>query len=86
MKIWLLALLIPPLLMAVLQVKAPCTLTIIARGAPLVLIVVAGHGGCDNIFGIWNNKFLSNPIRKIIYRILGWFPTIAIFPLTLSLY
>ena len=48
----LIALLIFPLLVAILPVKSPCTLTIIARGAPLVLLVVAGHGGCCQIFGI----------------------------------
>ena len=42
--IWLLSLLNFPLLMAILPVKSPCTLTIIARGAPFVLLVVAGHG------------------------------------------
>ena len=46
LKIWLLALLIFPLLMAILPVKSPCTLTIIARDAPLLLLVVAGHGAC----------------------------------------
>ena len=37
---------------AILPVKYPCTLTIIAIGAPLVLVVVAVHGGCCRIFGI----------------------------------
>ena len=49
---WLLALLISPLIMVILPVKYPCTLTIIARVSPLVLVVVAGHGGCFQIFGI----------------------------------
>ena len=49
---WLLALLIFPLLMAILPVKSPCTLTIIARGAPFVLLVIAGHGGCFQILVI----------------------------------
>ena len=49
---WLLSLLISPLLMAILPVKYPCALTIIAIGAPLVLLIVAGHGGCCKIFGI----------------------------------
>ena len=48
MNIWLLALISFPLLVAILPVKS---LTIIARGAPLVLLVVAGHGGCCQIFG-----------------------------------
>ena len=51
-NIWFLALLIFPLLVAILPVKSPCTLTIIARGAPLVLLVVAVHGGCCQIFDI----------------------------------
>ena len=51
-KIWLLALLNFPFLMAFLPVKSPCALIVIARGAPLLLLVVAGHGGCCEIFGI----------------------------------
>ena len=50
--IWLLALLIFPLLMAILPVKSPCTLTIDSRYAPHVLLFVAGHGDCYQIFGI----------------------------------
>ena len=49
---WLLALLNFPLLVAILPLKSSCTLTIIARDAPLLLLVVAGHGGCYQIFGI----------------------------------
>ena len=49
---WLLSLLNLPLLMAILPVKSPCTLSIIARGAPLVICVAAGNGGCCQIFGI----------------------------------
>ena len=52
MNRWLLALLIFPLLMAILPVKFPCTLTMIARVAPFILVVVAGNGGCGQIFGI----------------------------------
>ena len=46
MNRWLLALLIFPFLVAIYPVKCPCTKTITERGAPLVLLVVAGHGGC----------------------------------------
>ena len=49
---WLLALLIFLLLVALFPVKSPCTLTIIARVAPLVLLVVTVHGGCCQIFVI----------------------------------
>ena len=49
---WLLALLNFPLLVAILPVNSPCTLTIIARDASLVILVVAGHDGCYQIFGI----------------------------------
>ena len=52
MNRWLLALIIFPFLMAILPVKSPCTLTIIARGEPFVLPVVAGHVGCCQIFFI----------------------------------
>ena len=71
-----------PLLVVILTVKSPCTLTIIARGAPLVLIFVAGHGGCCRIFGIWNNRLLSNPFWKLICVLLGWVTTrdISIWP------
>ena len=55
---WILALLILPLFMAILPVKYPCTLTIISRGAPLVLLVVVGHGGCYKVFGIKKTGFL----------------------------
>ena len=67
-----------PFLMAILPVKSPYTLTIIARGAPLVLPVVAGHVGCYQIFGIWYNRLLSHPLWKLICGILGWFTTWAI--------
>ena len=49
---WILALLNFPFLMAILPVKSPCTLTIIAIDAPLVLLVVAGRAGCCQVFGI----------------------------------
>ena len=57
--------------MAILPVKSPCALTIIARDAPLVLLVVAGHGGCCQIFGIWVNRLSSHPFWKLIYGLLG---------------
>ena len=60
--------------MATLPAKSLCTLIIIAWGAPLVLLVVAGHDGCCNIFGIWDNRLLSHPFWKLICGLLGWFP------------
>ena len=48
----ILTLLIFPILVAILPVKYPCTLTIITICAPLVLLIVAGHGGRCQIFGI----------------------------------
>ena len=63
--------------MYILPVKSPCTLTIIARIAPLVLLIAAGHGGCWKIFGIWNNRLLSHPLWKLIWGLLGWVPTRA---------
>ena len=68
---WILALLIFPLLVAILPVKSPCTLTIISRDAPLVLLVVAGHGGCCQIFGIRFNRISTHPFWKLIYGLLG---------------
>ena len=73
----ILALLISPLLMAILPVKYPCALTIIAIGAPPVLLVVADHGVCYKIFGIWNNRLLSDPFWKLVCGILLWVPTRA---------
>ena len=67
-----------PFLMAMLPVKYPCTLTIIARGEPLVLVVVAGHGGCCQSFGIWDNSLISHPFWKLICVLLGCVTTIAI--------
>ena len=58
--------------MAIIPVKSPFTLIIISSGAPLVLVAVASHGGCCKIFGIWNNRILSNPFWKFICGILGW--------------
>ena len=49
-----------------------------SRGATYVLLVVAGHGGGCKIFGIWNNRLLSNPFWKLICGLLGWVPTRAI--------
>ena len=68
---WLLALPNFPLLMSILPVKSPCTLTIIARGAPFVLIVIAGHGGCCQVFVIWVNRLCGHPFWKLIYWLLG---------------
>ena len=64
--------------MAILPVKSPCTLTIIARGAPLVLLVSSVHSGCCRILGIWDNRLLSRPFWKIIFGLLWWVPTRAI--------
>ena len=64
--------------MAILPVKSPCTLTIISRGAPLVLVVVAGHGGCFQIFGIWDNRIPSHPFWKLICGLIGCVTTRAI--------
>ena len=64
--------------MAIFTVKYPCTLTIIARGSPLILLVVAGYGWCCQIFGIWDNRLLSHPLWKLICGILGLVPTGAI--------
>ena len=64
--------------MAVLPVKSPCTLIIIAIVAPLVLLMVAGHCGCCKIFGIWNKMLFSNPLWKLTCVLLGWVPTRAV--------
>ena len=63
---------------AILTVKSPCTLNIIARGAPLVIIVVADNDGCYQMFGIWDNMLLSHPFWKLIFGLLGWVPIRAI--------
>ena len=79
MNICLLALLIFPLLIAILPVKSPYTLTMIAMCTPLVLLFVTGHGGCCHIFGIWDNRLISHPLWKLMYGFFGCFPTRAIF-------
>ena len=68
---WLLALLIFPLLMAIFPVKSPCTLTIIARCASFVLLVIADHGGCCQILVIWVNRICIHPLWKLIHGLLG---------------
>ena len=65
--------------MAIFPVKYPRTITIIERGAPLVLVIFAGHGVCCKIFGIWNNMLLIEPLCKLLCGILGWVPTRAIY-------
>ena len=65
--------------MATLPAKFPCTIKIIVRVAPLVLLVIAGHGGWYKIFGIWNNRLLSNPLWKLICGLLVWIPTRATY-------
>ena len=70
-----LVLLIFSLLVATLPVKSPCTIIIIERVAPLVLVVVTGHGGGCQIFGIRNNRLLGEPFWKLICGIIGSFPT-----------
>ena len=67
------------LLMAIRPVKPPCILTIIARGAQLVILVVLGHGGRREIFGILENRHLSNPFRKSICVLLRWVTTRDIY-------
>ena len=65
--------------MAIPLVKSQCTLTIISRGAPPVLLFVAVSGGCCQIFGIWYNMLLSNPLWKLICGLIGWVTTRAIY-------
>ena len=77
MNRWFIALIIFSLIMVILPVKPPWTITIISRGAPLVIIVVAGHSGCFNIFGVWNNRLLSYPFWMLVCVILGWVCTIS---------
>ena len=61
--------------MVILPLKPPCTITIIERGATLVLLVVTGRGGCCKIFGIRKNRLISKPFGKLICGPLGWVPT-----------
>ena len=63
--------------MTILPVKSPWDITIIARGVPLVLLVVAVHGGCCKIFGIWNNRLLGDPFWNLVCVLLGWVPNIS---------
>ena len=74
MNRWLLALLIPPLLVAILTVKSLCTLTIIAGGSSLVQILIAGHDGCCKIVGILKRGFLVTYYGSSFVDFLGGFP------------
>ena len=60
--------------MNIITVKAPYAITIISRGAPSIVLVVAGHDGCCKIFAIKNNRLLSDPFWKLICGFLGGFP------------
>ena len=44
-----------------LPVISPCTITVIARCKQFVLIFVAVHSGCCQIFYIWNHRLLGDP-------------------------
>ena len=61
--------------MDILSAKYPCTITIIARGAPLLPLVFAGHVGRCKIFVILNNRLLSDQWCKLIWRLMLWVPT-----------
>ena len=52
--------------MAILTVKFPCTIAIVTRGAPLIFLVVAEHGQCCKIFGILNNRLISEPFADLL--------------------
>ena len=69
--------------MDILLVKSPWTITIIPRGAPLVLIVVVGHDWCCYIFGIWSNSLFGEPLWRLIFGLLQWVPNgdISLLPL-----
>ena len=75
MNRWIIALLIFPLIVAILLVKAPCNIHIIERGAPLVLLVVVDHGGCCKIFGILKTGFLVNYFGRSFADFLVGFVT-----------
>ena len=45
----------------------------------LVFLFFAGHGGCCQIFDIWENRFLSYPLWKLICRLLGCVTTRTIY-------
>ena len=75
MNRWILALLIFPFLVAIIPVKYPCTLKIVARGEPLVLLVVAGHGGAVVRYLISETTgFLGTHSGSSFVQFLGEFP------------
>ena len=75
MNRWFIALIIFPLIMAIHPLKEPHTITIILRREKFVLVVVASHVGFWQIFGIWNNRILDDPLWKLIYWLIGWVST-----------
>ena len=64
--------------MEILTVKYPCTIDIIAICATLVLLVVAGCGGCCKISGIWNKRLISDQLWNLVCVIIGWVCTRSI--------
>ena len=75
----LIYLLLFPLLVDNLTVITPCTITVIEMNKPFVLILVVFHGGCCQIFHIWDNKLLGDPFWNIYYWLLGWIPIRTIY-------
>ena len=54
------------------------SIPIFAILTPLVRVVVAGHGGYFQIFGIWLKSILGDLLWKIICGLLVWVHTITI--------
>ena len=68
------AMLVFPLLVAKFPVKYPCTITVIAINTIFVILIFSFHGGCFQIFHIWNNRLLGDPFWELTCWTLGLIP------------
>ena len=73
-NIFILDLLFFPLILAILPVKAPCTITNIAVNTPLVNFLIMFHGDCYQIFHIQTRSFLGSPCRNLSHWNILWVP------------
>ena len=73
LNILFLAFLIFPLIMFIPKVNSLFFNTIISISTPFVHLVVAGHGGCCQIFPIRDNSILGDPFWKLSCWLLELF-------------
>ena len=62
----IISLLIFPIFVEIFTVEPTCTINIIAKNVPILLLVVEVHGGCFQVFSIWKNRIFGDPFWKIL--------------------